>query len=221
MIHWQSIDTVLFDMDGTLLDLRYDNHVWNELLPRHYSAVHGVATSDASDRLTSHMRDIAGSIQFYCLDYWARHTQLDLMAPHREATHLIRWRPNAQPFVRAVRASGRRAFLVTNAHRNSIDIKHLHSGVGHELDIVVSSHDYGEPKESQGFWRALMAAHPFDPARTLFIDDNHQVLDAARRFGIGQVLSIQQPDSSRPHRNVVDFAAIDDFGGHMPDTTAE
>ncbi|MES2603321.1 MAG: haloacid dehalogenase, partial [Pseudomonadota bacterium] len=25
MVNWSAIDTVLFDMDGTLLDLRFDN----------------------------------------------------------------------------------------------------------------------------------------------------------------------------------------------------
>ena len=27
---WRDIDTVLLDMDGTLLDLHYDNHFWLE-----------------------------------------------------------------------------------------------------------------------------------------------------------------------------------------------
>ena len=37
MIDWDRIDTVLLDMDGTLLDLHYDNTLWNELLPARYS----------------------------------------------------------------------------------------------------------------------------------------------------------------------------------------
>ena len=30
---WAHIDTVLLDLDGTLLDLAYDNHFWLEIVP--------------------------------------------------------------------------------------------------------------------------------------------------------------------------------------------
>ncbi|MEC8348362.1 MAG: haloacid dehalogenase, partial [Pseudomonadota bacterium] len=29
-LDWQNIDTVLLDVDGTLLDLHYDNFVWDQ-----------------------------------------------------------------------------------------------------------------------------------------------------------------------------------------------
>ncbi|HNG60363.1 MAG TPA: haloacid dehalogenase, partial [Cellvibrionaceae bacterium] len=38
MIPWQAIDTLLLDMDGTLLDLHYDNYFWLEYLPRAFAA---------------------------------------------------------------------------------------------------------------------------------------------------------------------------------------
>ncbi|HBT55971.1 MAG TPA: haloacid dehalogenase, partial [Pseudomonas sp.] len=33
MLNWNAIDTVLLDMDGTLLDLHFDNHFWLEHMP--------------------------------------------------------------------------------------------------------------------------------------------------------------------------------------------
>ena len=36
-IAWDKIDTVLLDMDGTLLDLNFDNHFWNEFIPLKYA----------------------------------------------------------------------------------------------------------------------------------------------------------------------------------------
>ena len=33
MLNWSKIDTVLLDMDGTLLDLHYDSHFWLNVIP--------------------------------------------------------------------------------------------------------------------------------------------------------------------------------------------
>jgi putative hydrolase of the HAD superfamily len=33
MFDWNTINTVLLDMDGTLLDLHFDNHFWLSLVP--------------------------------------------------------------------------------------------------------------------------------------------------------------------------------------------
>ncbi len=32
-VDWERVDTVLLDMDGTLLDLRFDNWFWGTLVP--------------------------------------------------------------------------------------------------------------------------------------------------------------------------------------------
>ena len=51
MINWHAIDAVLFDMDGTLLDLHYDNYFWNCHLPQHYAALHQLPVAEAVDLL--------------------------------------------------------------------------------------------------------------------------------------------------------------------------
>src|SRR5882757_7567074 len=45
-IDWSQIDTVLLDMDGTLLDLRFDNWFWQELIPRRYAAAKGLSEEE-------------------------------------------------------------------------------------------------------------------------------------------------------------------------------
>lgn len=211
MVSWDAIDTVLLDMDGTLLDLAYDNTLWTHLLPQRFSDRHRVSVEQARSQLFAHMSQRQGQLEFYCLDYWAEFTGLDIVALHEELTHLIAFRPHAEAFLDHVLGLERRALLVTNAHRDSLDVKVRHVDLGRWLQALVSCHDYGSPKESQTFWQALMAKHPFDPDRTLLIDDNAAVLDAAGRFGIAHLLTIAQPDSSRPARTGLSHPAIGDF----------
>ncbi len=51
MINWDSIDTVMLDMDGTLLDLHFDNYFWLDHLPQRYAQIHNVDLAAARDKL--------------------------------------------------------------------------------------------------------------------------------------------------------------------------
>lgn len=217
MINWDTIDTVLLDMDGTLLDLNYDNTLWNELVPARYSETHGVTLDHARATLFSKMREIHGKLSFYCLDHWAEYTQLDIVSLHTELAHLIVYRPGARAFLQRLRALNKRTLLVTNAHRDSLGVKDQHSQLVRQLDADVSCHDYGAPKEDPEFWRHLQDNHPHDPERTLLIDDNAAVLNAASRSGVGNLMTVVQPDSARAPRKNLAHAAFNDFCEIMPD----
>ena len=210
-LDWTQIRTVMLDMDGCLLDLRYDNHLWNDLVPARYGQAQGLSTDEARSRLYGHLLGSRRDLDFYCIDYWLRRTALDLMALHQEMAHLILYRPGAQAFLRWLEAKDLRVLLVTNAHRASLAVKDQHSGLCAQIDRALSSHDFGCVKESAPFWARLAEAEPFDPARTLFIDDNQAVLEAAAAFGIAHLRTVRQPDSSRPPRRNLKFPAFDHF----------
>ena len=218
MVTWDAIDTVLLDMDGTLLDLYYDNTLWNKLLPTRYSEANAVSLEEARAHLFAHMQAHLGKLHFYCIDYWAQFTGLDVAALHaeEELVPLIRYRPGAERFLDWLRANGKRSILITNAHRASLDVKNTHSQLVDKLDVAISCHDYGAPKESPVFWERLMREHPYDPARTLFIDDNDSVLRAADAAGVHHLITVSQPDSGRPLREGLNYPAFNDFVELLP-----
>jgi len=215
-IQWDEVDTVLLDMDGTLLDLKYDNVLWNERLPERYASHHGVTQATARATLERHFVETRHTIEHYCLDYWAQFTRLNIIALHRELAHLIRYRPHAERFLARLKETGRRAVLVTNAHRGSLSIKDQLTGLTKRLDHSFSSHDFRAPKESPDFWAQLDDALPFDPSRTLLIDDNASVLVAAERYGVAHLMTVTQPDSSRPPRTELAHPAFNGFDEIMP-----
>jgi len=195
IIDWRQIDVVLLDMDGTLLDLHFDNFFWQQYLPTACAAHWRVDRAAAAERLFACFHAVQGTLDWYCLDYWQRELGLDITALKREVQHLIAVRPGAWQFLRFLQDQGKRRILVTNAHRESLALKMELTGMAPWLDRLISTHDFGRPKEDQLFWQALSAKEPFDPLRTLFIDDTPRILDAAGRFGIRHLWSIHQPDS--------------------------
>jgi len=216
MIDWNQIDTVLLDMDGTLLDLHFDNFFWTEHLPRLYAAKHQISEKESNARLHGEFSAERGTLQWYCLDHWSRRLDMDIAALKREVQHMIGARPFAIEFLARLRDSARDVVMVTNAHPKTLQIKMDNVDIASWFDRVVVSHDLRAPKEEQAFWHGLQALHPFDPARTLLIDDTEQVLDSARQYGIAHLLTLLQPDSQRLKRIATRFPGIHHFDEIMP-----
>ena len=215
---WARIDTVLLDMDGTLIDLHFDNHLWNVVVPARYAARESMDRARAVELLYRGALARKATLDFYDLDYWARETELDIDAIHAELKALIRVRPAAFVFADAVRAAGKRAVLATNAHPRSVAVKHEATGLLHHLDGCHSAHELGAPKEDALYWRRLAErlGGRYRPSRTLLIDDNDVVLTAAQRAGVGHLLCVAQPDSTGAVRTDLPFDAVYDFAEIMP-----
>ncbi len=213
---WPRIETVFLDMDGTLLDLHFDNHFWQEHLPRHYARRHGLTLDDAKALLEPRFAAAEGTLAWYCLDHWARTLDVDLVPLKEEVAHLIALHPHAAAFLRALRRSGRRAVLVTNAHPDSLALKLGHTRLARLLDRIVCAHHLGLPKETPDFWQRLQAVEPCSPAATLLVDDNPAVLRAAQAHGIAHLLAVARPDRRRPPRAVPGFPALRHFRLRRP-----
>jgi len=211
MINWTDIDTVLLDMDGTLLDLYFDNYFWQEYLPVRWGELHGLDADTAKRTLVPRFRSKEGTLSWYCLDFWSRELNIDVLGLKADVEDLIRMRPSAQKFLETLNARGLQTVLVTNAHQNLVSMKLARTGIGRYFGRVISSHQYGVPKEEIGFWSMLNKDVEFLPERTVLIDDNLKVLRAARAYGIAHLLSIAQPDSREDVRDTEEFAAIHDF----------
>lgn len=205
---WSAIDTVLLDMDGTILDLKFDNLFWYDIVPSRFAAANGLTLEAATARLRPMFAAKQGTLDWYCLDYWSRELELDLATLKRDAREHIVWLPEAERFVRHMRMLGKRLVLVTNAHEETLAVKDEQLDFKGHFDAVYSSHPFGAPKESRQFWERLIEREPFDRERTLFVDDSLSVLRAARDFGIAWIYAIAHPDSTRPRRDIAEFPAV-------------
>lgn len=208
MVNWSRIDTVLLDMDGTLLDLHFDNYFWLEFLPVKYASHHHCDVPSASRFLTELSDSLHGTLDWYCLDYWSEKLQMDVEALKGELQHLIRFRPGTREFLAFLAAQRKQALLVTNAHPKAMNLKLRASGLGEHLAHRVSSHDLKLAKENAGFWTRLKDAHQLDLDRCLFIDDSLSVLRRARAEGVAHTLQVLQPDMTLPPRARSEFPGI-------------
>lgn len=215
-MNWNAIDTVLLDMDGTLLDLHFDNHFWLEHVPQRYAEIHRVSVADARAELAKRYDDVAGTIEWYCVDYWSRELGLDIALLKEEVSHLIAVHPDVVAFLEALRYAGKRIVLVTNAHQKSLALKMEKTQLHGHFDQVICAHDLGLPKENPAFWDKLQQVEPFARERTLLIDDSLPVLRSAQSYGIVHLLAVFKPDTKLPEKDVGGFEAVSRFGEILP-----
>jgi len=217
MVPWHEIDSVFLDMDGTLLDLHFDNHFWREHVPMRFAERHGLDLETAKSQLVPKFRLKEGTMDWYCVEYWSRELELDIADLKLEIHHLIAVHDHVTEFLSRVRENGKRVVMLTNAHAKSMDLKMEVTGLTDAFDALVCAHDIGYPKEDRRFWSSLGKDEPFRNESTLFIDDSLAVLRTARDFGIRHILAVRKPDSKSPPRDIEEFQAINGFDEIMPD----
>ena len=196
-------------MDGTVLDLRFDNLFWLELLPRRWGEARGLDYEAAMAQLRPRFEAKRGTLEWYCVDHWSEELGLDIPALKHELRDEIRYLEGAAEFLDLLRASRKRVLLTTNAHPLSLQVKDAQTQLSRHFDELVSSHEFGVPKEHPEFWEQLARRHDVPLARTLFVDDSAAVVEAARRAQVGWIYQVLQPDSTRPpHPPVAGIAGL-------------
>lgn len=216
LLSWSAIDTLLLDMDGTLLDLHYDNQFWTERVPEFYAQHHRMPLDEALSIMDDHFSKVAGTLNWYCLDYWQQTLKLPIRELKRQYVNLIKVRDDVPPFMAEARAAGKRIVLVTNAHPDALALKNQHTALDSMCDVQYSTHEFGACKEDQLLWQRLEQREGFNPARSLFIDDGEHILDAAKTYGIGHLLGVRNPDSKLPAKSFSRHPSFDNYANLQP-----
>lgn len=198
-------------MDGTLLDLHFDNHFWRDYMPRVFADKHGLTMEESYRELDPLFERWAGTLEWYCVDHWSDYLDIDIMQLKRDVADRIAYRPNAEGFLQVCKRETGDVRMITNGHRKVLDLKIEHTRIDQYFDQMICSHELNYPKEDQDFWHGLQALSPFEPENALFIDDSEAVLNSAAKYGIGHIYSIAEPDSKRRRETVSDFPMIEEF----------
>ena len=207
-VPWDEIETVMVDMDGTILDLAFDNFFWQELVPTRYAMLRNLPEEKARVEVLRQYNDVEGQLAWYCIDHWTDALGLDIRALKWEHRERVRYLPRATEFLSAVRSFGKRLLLVTNAHRAALEVKVAQTSLDREVDALISSHDYQAPKQSLTFWHRFRDDEDFNPESTLLIEDSVSVLEAASDYGVKFNVAIRCPDSGGPPREITSFPAV-------------
>jgi FMN phosphatase YigB (HAD superfamily) len=212
---WSHIDDVLLDMDGTLLDRHFDNFFFEEELPRRYATLHGLSFEEARHRLMAMYRSVEGELAWTDLDYWTKQVGIDVVAMHKELNHMIGFLSGAEEFLCFLRKLGKRVTIVTNAHEAGVSVKVAKTGLDRYVDRIVDAFEVGYLKMRPEYWPNCQRLLNFDPARSLFMDDDEGCLMAAKAFGVAYLVHSAKSSSKLPPAPLPQFLSITGFSRLM------
>jgi 5'-nucleotidase len=213
---WAEIDTVLLDLDGTLLDKHFDDYFWEQHLPRVYAEKNRLAPDQARAQLLAVYRSVENTLAWTDLEYWSDRLELDIGAEKRAVSHLVAIHPHVRTFLVFLNDIGKKPYLVTNAHPQALKIKLERVPITHHFGEIICSQDVGLAKEQPEFWTALQRNLPYDPARTLFVDDTERVLQSAAHGGLRHLIHVAKASSRLPARFSTRFPSIASFAELLP-----
>lgn len=216
-LSWSRVDTVLLDMDGTLLDKHFDDYFWEQYVPEHYSLKHNLTIEEAKAELLSRYRSVESTLAWTDLDYWSDQLGLDISTLKSGINHLIDVHPYVTTFLRFCREKGKKVYLVTNAHPKTLAIKLEKTDIGPLFDKIICADEIGLAKEEALFWEKLQQKLHFDKVRTMLADDTEKVLESARQYGIAQLIFVARSSSRKPVLYSKKFPSIEYFIELIPE----
>ncbi len=216
-IDWKQIDTVLLDMDGTLLDKHFDDYFWEHFVPLTYADKHGLSIEAAKEELLARYKSREGTLAWTNLDYWSDELGLDIPALKAKVDHLIQVHPYVIDFLRFCKKKGKSLYMVTNAHSKTLAIKMNKTAIGGYFDRIVCSEEVGVAKEDTRFWGRLESMLGFDRNLTMLADDTEKVLLSAATYGFGALIYVAKPSSTSPVEYSAQFPSIVYFKELMED----
>ena len=210
-LNWNEIDDVLLDMDGTLLDRHFDNFFFEEELPRRYAVRHGLPLEESRDRLMAMYRSVEGELAWTDLHYWTERVGIDVVAMTKELDHMIGFLHGAEEFLLHLRHLEKRVTIVTNAHESGVAIKVAKTGIDRHVDRIVNAFEVGYLKMRPEYWPSCQRLLGFDPARSLYMDDDEGCLVAAKKFGVAHLIHSAKSSSQLPSAPLTQFFSVTGF----------
>ena len=182
-------------MDGTLLDLNFDNYFWSEIVPEAYAKKNSLDLNSAKNKIAKKIAAKLGSLDWYCIDFWSQSLGLDILSLKIKHQSKVKLRPWVEELLENLQLNDKKLIIVTNAHPDTLEFKMCQVAIGKYFTKKISSHQLGLAKEEPWFWDLLQQVEPFDLNNTLFVDDSIAVLTAAYKYGFRNLLGIDLPDS--------------------------
>ena len=167
---------VSFDLDGTLVDTEYVNHVWLEAIPCIYASQHDVPLEKAKKYIIGEYEAVGQeALEWYDITYWLDVLDLDVSWQHLLSRHvnLLRPYPEVPGVVQRLHDSYN-LIITSNAAREFIDIEMDALGFDTLFQQIFSAvSDFGRTKKHPDVYREICSRLDVAPGDIVHVGDSY------------------------------------------------
>ena len=189
-----SIDYILLDIDGVILDQDFDNKFWQDFVPNEYAIKNKLDIKRAKLLFQKESDKTKGSIDWYDLHYWEKKFDLDLIAIAKNYADEISLLPKSLETIKKLKKTKKIIYL-TNCDPRLVRVKDEVCNFLQYADGWLSSIEINSIKENIWYWRHAVQTFQLIPHRCLFVDDNYEIVMQAKNAGISSLHAIQPTKS--------------------------
>ena len=194
----------LIDLDGVILDTSYDNYFWQEHIPRVYAKKNNISDKDGINFTHTLFNYKKKSKEWYDVNYWSNILDIDIIKEKKRAENmsLIKMYPGSIKILEKLNYHKKRIFLVTNAHRKTLNLKLSKFDLSKYFDELICSHELGYVKEDIQFWHLLRNKLGILYDETILIEDTFDNITSAYHAGINNFIYISSNDKKEYDINI-------------------
>ena len=207
----KDIEHILIDMDGVLLDTKYDNYFWQEYIPYIYSKKNNISLEQAIKITHSLFNYKKNTKDWYDLDYWTNILDIDVTKEKKkkETMKKIKLKKNVIATLEDLKNKNKKLYLVTNAHKKTLDIKLSKFTLNEYFDTIICSHELRYVKEDIQFWYILRQHLNLDYKKSILIEDTIDNINSAYHAGLKSIYVNNMNDNHpTPISKIGDFSEL-------------
>ena len=207
----------LIDLDGVILDTSYDNYFWQKHIPRVYAQKKAIDEKDAVNVTHSLFNYKKKTKEWYDIVYWSNLLDIDIVHEKKKSENmsLIKLQKGSLNILERLRELNKKLFLVTNAHRKTLEIKLSKFDLSIYFDEIICSHELGYIKEDIKFWHILRNKLQVDYNDSVLIEDTFDNIRSAHHAGVGSFIYINNEKKDLGNIKPLILRSLSDLASSM------
>ena len=190
------VSNILLDIDGVLLDQNFDNLFWMEWVPEAVASSHDISLNAAKEDIYKTSKELYGTLPWYELKFWEDKYKVDLLSIADKNKSYAMFIDGAEEALKFISSLDKNIFFLTNCDSRLLKIKSSQVPLLNYADGWISSVDIGVVKEDQKFWKIALEKLNIQPSKSIFFDDNINIVNSAARYGIKKTVHVTEPTNN-------------------------